>query len=63
MEQNTLARFTVTVTSVEHASWQGVVETDEKKFAFRSELQLLRFILEQYPALQPDVSRKCAEPT
>ena len=42
MEQNVLAHFTVTVTSTENASWQGVVESNGKRFAFESELQLLR---------------------
>ena len=42
MEQNVLAHFTVTVTSTENASWQGVVESNGKKFEFQSELQLLR---------------------
>ena len=54
MEQNVLAHFTVTVTSTENASWQGVVETNGKKFEFQSELQLLRWVMEQYPSLRPD---------
>ena len=54
MEQNMLARFTVMVTSTENASWQGVVESNGKKFEFQSELQLLRWVMEQYPSLRPD---------
>ena len=54
MNQTSLAQFTVTVTSAENASWQGIVDTGGKKFEFRSELQLLRWIMEQYPALRPD---------
>ena len=54
MEQNMLARFTVTVTFTENASWQGIVETNGKKFEFQSELQLLRWVMEQHPSLRPD---------
>ena len=54
MEQNMLARFTVTVTSTENASWQGIVESNGKEFEFQSELQLLRWVMEQYPSLRPD---------
>ena len=54
MEQNVLAHFTVTVTSTENASWQGVVESNGKKFEFQSGLQLLRWVMEQYSSLQPD---------
>ena len=54
MEQNALAHFTVTVTSTENTSWQGVVESNGKRFAFESELQLLRWVMEQYPSLRPD---------
>lgn len=54
MGQNVLAHFTVTVTSAENASWQGVVESNGKKFAFESELQLLRWVMEQYPSLRPN---------
>ena len=54
MEQNMLARFTVMVTSTENASWQGIVESNGKEFEFQSELQLLRWIMEQYPSLRPD---------
>ena len=54
MEQNMLARFTVMVTSTENASWQGIVESNGKEFEFQSELQLLRWVMEQYPSLRPD---------
>ena len=54
MEQNALAHFTVTVTSTENASWQGIVESNGKEFEFQSELQLLRWVMEQYPSLRPD---------
>jgi len=54
MEQNVLAHFTVTVTSTENASWQGIVESNGKEFEFQSELQLLRWVMEQHPSLRPD---------
>ncbi len=49
------ARFTVTVTSTENASWQGTVELGGVEQPFCSELELLRRILEHYPSLRPDM--------
>ena len=49
------ARFTVTVTSTENASWQGTVELGGMEQPFCSELELLRRILEHYPSLRPDI--------
>ena len=54
MEQKAIVQFTVMVTSTENASWQGVVESNGKKFEFQSDLQLLRWVMEQYPSLRPD---------
>ena len=54
MDQTVIAKFNVTITSADHASWQGYVEINGTKQEFRSELQLLRCILEQYPVLRPD---------
>ena len=55
VDQTILAKFNVTITSADHASWQGYVEIGGDRHEFRSELQLLCCILEQYPALRPDV--------
>ena len=54
MDQTILASFNVTITSAENASWQGYVEINGARHEFRSELQLLRCVLEQYPDLRPD---------
>lgn len=54
MEQKAIVQFTVMVTSTENASWQGIVEANGKEFEFQSELQLLRWVMEQYPSLRPD---------
>ena len=54
MERPILANFNVTITSCDHASWQGYVEIQESRYEFQSEMQLLQCILEQYPALQPE---------
>ena len=54
MEQKAIVQFTVMVTSTENATWQGVVEANGKRFAFESELQLLRWVMKQYPSLRPD---------
>lgn len=45
----------MTVTSTEDATWQGMVETDGKCIHFTNELQLLQWMMEQYPVLQPEV--------
>ena len=54
MEQKAIVQFTVMVTSTENASWQGLVESNGKEFEFQSELQLLRWVMEQSPSLRPD---------
>ena len=56
MDQTILASFNVIITSAENASWQGYVEINGVKHEFESELQLLRCIMEHYPALRPSVS-------
>ena len=51
-----IASFHVHITSVHDATWQGVVEANGTTYQFQSELQLLRLVMEQYPALRPQVS-------
>jgi len=46
-----IAQFSISITSVENASWQGIVQAGGAAFCFQSELQLLNWLLEQYPAL------------
>lgn len=58
VDQTILASFHVTVTSTDHASWQGYVEIGGVKHTFKSELQLLRRVMEQYPALRPDAEQR-----
>ena len=55
MDQTILANFSVTITSAENASWQGYVEINGVRHEFRSELQLLRYVMDHYPALQPNI--------
>ena len=62
MEQNcntppaeVIASFRVHITSVHDATWQGVVETNGATYEFQSELQLLRWVMEQNPVLRPQV--------
>ena len=53
-----IAIDTITVeneVAVHDATWQGVVEANGTTYQFQSELQLLRWVMEQYPALRPDV--------
>lgn len=49
-----VAQFTVCVTSVENAAWQGTVQTEHAVYSFKSEMELLSWLLEQYPALLPE---------
>ena len=51
-----IATFHVRIFSVHDATWQGVVEANGTTYQFQSELQLLRWVMEQYPALRPQVS-------
>ena len=51
-----VASFHVHITSVHDATWQGVVEANGTTYQFQSELQLLRWVMDQYPALRPQVS-------
>ena len=37
-------------------NWQGVVEANGTTYQFQSELQLLRLVMEQYPALRPQIT-------
>lgn len=62
MDRTILASFHVTITSAENTSWQGHVEINGTKHEFRSELQLLRCVLEQYPALRPAACWNTAQP-
>ena len=55
MKSEHMARFTVTVTSAENASWQGTVELGGRTQLFHSELELLHCIWEFYPSLRPDL--------
>ena len=51
-----IATFHVHITSVHDATWQGVVEANGTTHQFQSELQLLRLVMEQYPALRPQIT-------
>lgn len=52
MDQSLPVTFKVTIASTDHASWQGYVEINGTTHEFKSELQLLRCVLEQYPILR-----------
>ena len=43
MEHQEIARFTVQISSVKDATWQGSVTTEDASFHFQSELQLLKW--------------------
>lgn len=53
MEKRELADFRVRILSAENATWQGVVESGGEVFSFQSELQLVKWLLRKYPALNP----------
>lgn len=52
-KQKPVAQFTVCIESTEYFTWQGVVEAEGSAFRFQSEVQLLRWLAERYPALLP----------
>ena len=47
MDHSLPVSFQVTITSTDHTSWQGYVEMKGMIREFKSELQLLRCVLEQ----------------
>ena len=51
-----VASFHVHITSVHDATWQGVVEANGATYQFQSELQLLCWVMDQYPALRPEAA-------
>ena len=53
MEHSCMARFTVSIISVDNATWQGTVEMDGKRYHFSSEMDLLKYLLKRYPSLRP----------
>ena len=53
-----LASFQVRVTSVRDATWQGVVTANGEEYQFQSELQLLHWVMEQFPVLRPKAAWK-----
>ena len=55
MDSKALAQFHVTVTSAKDGTWQGIVEAKGNEYSFQSELQLLQWVMEQFPFLRPDV--------
>ena len=52
--EQTLASFQVYVTSVENGTWSGYVTADGTIYHFKSELQLLLWLTEQFPILNPE---------
>lgn len=50
-KEQSIAQFTVCVTGVERGTWRGRVTVGEDSFRFESEIELLRGLLERYPAL------------
>ena len=51
-----LASFQVHVTDVPNGNWEGFVEANGTTYHFHSEIQLLHWLLEQFPALSPQTS-------
>jgi len=52
-KEKAIATFTVHVTAVEGATWQGVVEANGEWHHFQSEMQLLRWVMDYFPPLHP----------
>ena len=53
MNENIPVRFTVEISSVENATWQGYVNSGDETYKFISEIQLLKWLVEKYPELIP----------
>lgn len=46
--------FTIQITSVEHATWQGNIISGDETFPFQSELQMLKQLRQIHPELFPE---------
>jgi len=46
--------FTIQITSVEHATWQGNIISGGEPFPFQSELQMLKQLRQIHPELFPE---------
>ena len=53
MNENVPVRFTVEISSVENATWQGRVSSGDETYEFISEIQLLKWLIQKYPELIP----------
>lgn len=58
MDDDIINQFTVCVSSAERATWQGTVTAQNESFSFRSEIELLHWVLEKYPHLMPEAEWK-----
>ena len=54
MKEITPISFTIQITSVEHATWQGNIISGGETFPFQSELQRLKRLREIHPELFPE---------
>ncbi len=54
MEKRRPIQFSVLITSTCNHTWQGGVEAGGKSCFFQSEMQLLKWLCQQYPMLMPD---------
>ena len=53
-----LASFQVHVTDVPNGTWVGFVEANGTTYHFHSEMQLLHWLLEQFPVLSPESTQE-----
>ena len=53
MNKNLPVRFTVEISSVENATWQGCVSSGDEMYEFISEIQLFKWLVQRYPELLP----------
>lgn len=54
MKEITPVCFTIQITSVEHATWQGTIISGDETFPFQSELQMLKQLRQIHPELFPE---------
>ena len=53
MNKGEAVSFTVQITSVKNATWQGSITSDGESYSFESEIQLLKWLIQKYPELLP----------
>lgn len=51
MSGSMIAQFSVQILSTDNITWQGIVTANGKTYNFASEMQLLKWLIKEFPEL------------